>query len=69
MFLGQELRIKLLQHGIKQCQLVVELKKRGYKSMSASYLSGIISGYQTGPTPDAVLKIIKEIINEKELSK
>lgn len=67
--MGQELRIRLLQCGIKQCQLVVELKKRGYKSMSASYLSGIISGYQTGPTPDAVLKVIEEIINEKELTR
>ena len=64
--MGKELKLRLCQLGIKQCELVVELKKRGFSSMSASYLSGIINGYQTGPTPNAVLKTVDQILKEHE---
>lgn len=54
---------RLLASGRKQVWLLVELRKRGVET-SPSQLSGVLSGYLTGPKPDLIISTSDQILDE-----
>lgn len=60
------IKMKLLELGKKQVDLLEELKKRGYNKIYPSELSLMLSGSLTTPKSEGVIDCCYEIINEWE---
>lgn len=67
--MAKDIKIKLLRIDKKQVDLLNEIRKRGYPTLSPQSLSSYISGYLVSPQADAVLKIARDILKEWENEK
>ena len=63
------IKIKLLELGKRQTDLLDELRKRGWKRVQQSELSVIINGKLTTPKADAVLSSCHDILKDWESEK
>lgn len=61
-----QIKTRLMRLGLKQVDLLEPLRMQGFSSLNPSFLSRIINGRTVGPTPEAVLGTIEQILNEKE---
>lgn len=63
------IKIKLLELGKRQTDLLTELRKRGWKSLQPSELSIIVNGKLTTPKAQSVLAMCDRILTEWETGK
>lgn len=62
------IKIKLLELGKKQVDLLDEVRKRGYPKLDPSVLSRYINGREIAPQAKAVLALCEDILSEWEKS-
>lgn len=60
------IKIRLLELGKKQVDLVTEIRKRGYPKLDPTMLSRYIDGRDITPQAKAVLGICEDILDEWE---
>lgn len=59
-----QIKIRLLELGKKQTDLLAEVHKRGYPRLTAGQLSGYINNTIPGPQRDAVIELCHDILDE-----
>jgi hypothetical protein len=60
------IKVRLLQVGKKQVDLVSELRKRGFTGVQAPQVSAVINGHDTSPRGNEVREAIGEILTKWE---
>lgn len=61
-----EIKMRLLQVGKKQVDLIHELRKRGYTGIEAPLVSSVISGRNSYPKGLEIREAIGDILSEWE---
>lgn len=64
--MASAVKIRLLQIGKKQVDLLTEIRKRGYPNLGDTQLSKYVNGRDITPQARAVKKIIEQILDEWE---
>lgn len=64
--MGKDIKIRLLEMGKKQVDLLEELRENGFPNLYDSQLSKYLSGRDKSPQAIAVLKLVEEILTKWE---
>lgn len=64
--MGLTIKHRLIDLKIRQRDLLIELRKRGFSQLQESGLSSMINGYYSGPMGDAVLEMAEKILDSYE---
>ena len=64
--MGIGIKIRLLQLGKRQIDVLDEVRKRGYPKLGTAAFNRYINGHDVTPQAEAVMKIADQIITEWE---
>ena len=64
--MNKDIKVRLMQLGKKQTELLKEIRKKGYPKLLPCALSSYINGHVLGPQAEVVLSIAREILDEWE---
>ncbi len=65
--MGKDIKVRLAMLGKTQVELLNEIRKRGFKKLTPQALSSYITGRDTTPQSEVVLKIARDILKEWEV--